>query len=177
MALRLSDAHSERVGALEPGLRAAAEAIGVALRPRLSQLAPGLTRPREADPEDADAVLVGLDLDREGEPDPLSLVACTAAHAAYVGSRGRADAVSAGALALARLLVWAQRAAMLGPAPRVEWIGPAARRPEEMGDRIALSARCALEMGGAIRRAEAVALIARPAEGGRYEGTGPRSSS
>lgn len=162
MGLRLSDAHSERVGTLEPGLRAAAEAIGVALRPRLAELAPGLTRPREGDPPGEDAVLVALDLDREGAPDPLSLVACTAAHAAYVAARGRADGVSAGALALARLLVWAQRAAMLGPAPRIEWIGPSARRPEGMDDRLALSARCALEMGGATRRAEALALIARP---------------
>lgn len=161
MGLRLSDAHSGSVGALDPALRSAAEALGVALRPRLTELAPGLTRPRPDDPPGEDALLVELDLDHEGAPDPLTLAACVAAHRAYVTSRGEPDGVSAGALALARLLVWAQRAAMLGPAPRIEWIGPAPRRPADDG-RIALSARCALEMGGATRRAEAAALIARP---------------
>lgn len=162
MGLRLTDAHSELIGSLEPGLRAAAEALGAALRPQLATLAPGLTRPREGESAEADAVLAALDLDHEGDPDALSLAACLAAHRAYVAGRGRAEGVSAGALALARLLVWAQRAAMLGPAPRIEWIGPAPRRPEGSEDRLALSARCALEMGGATRRAEAVALIARP---------------
>jgi hypothetical protein len=161
VGLRLTDAHSERLGALEPGLRAAAEALGVALRPRLGELAPGITRPPDGE-GDADALLSSLDLDREGEPDPLSLAACLAAHRAYVAGRGRPEAVSAGALALARLLVWGQRAAMLGPAPRIEWLGPSARRPEGMDDRIALAARCALEVGGSVRRAEALALIARP---------------
>ena len=67
--------------------------------------------------------------------------------------------MSAGALALGRLLVWAQRAAMLGPPPKLVWVGPAARRPEDAEGRIALSARSAVEIAGATRRAEAVALI------------------
>ncbi|WP_217912679.1 hypothetical protein [Miltoncostaea marina] len=161
MTLRLGDAHRAAADALDAELRAGAEAIGVGLQPHLRRLAPGLTRPREGDAGEADATLLELDLERDGEPDALSLVACLAAHRGYVASRGEPDGVSAGALAIARLLVWGQRAAMLGPAPRIEWIGPAARRPEA-GDRLALSARCALEMGGATRRAEAVALIARP---------------
>lgn len=161
MGLRLTDAHSERIGALEPGLRSAAEALGAALRPQLARLAPGLTRPREGE-AGGDALLAVLDLDREGEPDALSLAACVAAHRAYVAGRGQPEGVSAGALALARLLVWAQRAAMLGPAPTIAWIGPAPRRPEGFPDAIALGARCALELGGTTRRAEALALIARP---------------
>ena len=161
MPLRLAEAHAEASGGLEPELRAAAEAIGAGLQPHLTRLAPGLTRPRDGEPGDATATLVALDLDHEGEPDGLSLVACVAAHRGYVTARGDPDGVSAGALAIARLLVWGQRAAMLGPAPRIEWIGPAARRPEP-GARLALAARCALELSGATRRAEAVALIAAP---------------
>jgi hypothetical protein len=161
VGLSLTDAHRQAVGALEPGLRSAAEALGAALGPELSRLAPGLTRPREGE-AGGEALLTVLDLDREGPPDALSLAACVAAHRAYVTGRGRPEGVSAGALALARLLVWAQRAAMLGPAPEIRWLGPAARRPEGLEDALALGARCALEMGGAVRRAEALALIARP---------------
>lgn len=162
MALRLDDARTELVGALEPELRAAAEAIGMGLRAELGRLAPGLTRPSGAVDEDAPATLLSLDLDHEGEPDALSLVACVAAHRAYVIARGAPEGVSAGALALARLLVWSQRAALLGPAPAMAWIGPAARRPDDTGGNLVLAARCALDMRGATRRAEAVALIAPP---------------
>lgn len=162
MALRLDDAHSELVGAVEPELRVAAEAIGMGLRGELGRLAPGLTRPPESAPADAHATLLSLELDHEGEPDGLSLLACVAAHRAYVISRGAPEGVSAGALALARLLVWAQRAALLGPAPKITWIGPAARRPAGGGGDLVLSARCALDLRGATRRAEAVALIAPP---------------
>ena len=130
------------------------------LRGELVRLAPALTRPPEGGGA-AEATLASLDLDHEGEPEALSLVACVAAHRAYVTARGDAEGVSAGALALARLMVWAQRAAMLGPAPRIEWIGPAPRRPEP-GERVTLSARCALDIAGVTRRAEAIALIARP---------------
>ncbi len=161
MGLRLTDAHQQAVAALEPGLRSAAEALGTALRPQLARLAPGMTRPREGE-AGGEALLEALDLDREGPPDALSLAACLAAHRAYVAGRGQPDGVSAGALALARLLVWAQRAAMLGPAPEIRWLGPAPRRPEGHDDALALGARCSLEMGGAVRRAEALALIARP---------------
>jgi hypothetical protein len=158
--LRLSEAQAEQVGALEPDLRIAAEAIGVALRDQLTKLAPGLTRPPEG--AEADAVLVDLHLDHDGAPDPLSLAAVMAAHRSYVAARGQPDGVSAGALALGRLLVWAQRAAMIGPAPKVVWVGPAARRPDDQEGRLALSARSAVTMAGATRRAEAVALIETP---------------
>ncbi len=162
MALRLPDDQAERVRGLDPELRLAAEALGAGLREQLTRLAPGLTRPSEDGGGDGDAVLVNLDLDHDGPPDPLSLAAVMAAHRAYVAARGRPEAVSAGALALARLLVWAQRAALLGPPPRIVWVGPAARRPGDQEGRLSLSARCAVEMGGATRRAEAVALIEAP---------------
>ena len=160
MALRLSEAQAELVGALEPDLRIAAEAIGFGLRDQLTRLAPGLTRPPEG--ADADAVLVDLDLDHDGAPDALSLAAVMAAHRSYVAARGQPEGVSAGALALGRLLVWAQRAAMLGPPPKVVWVGPATRRPDDEEGRLALSARSAVTMAGATRRAEAVALIEPP---------------
>jgi hypothetical protein len=140
----------------------AAEAIGVALRDQLTRLAPGLTRPPEGAAGEAQATLLDLDLDHEGAPDGVSLVACLAAHRAYVAARKRPEGVSAGALALARLLVWGQRAAMLGPAPRIAWLGPAPRAPEPTAGQVRLAARCALSVGNATRRAEAVALIARP---------------
>ena len=162
MGLRLDEARAELVAGVEPQLRAAAEAIGMGLRAELGRLAPGLTRPTGADAEDAQATLVSLDLDHEGEPDALSLVACVAAHRAYVIARGAPEGVSAGALALARLLVWSQRASLLGPAPSIVWIGPAPRRPEDAGGNLVLAARCALDLRGATRRAEAVALIAPP---------------
>ena len=160
MALRLSEAQAELVGALEPDLRIAAEAIGFGLRDQLTRLAPGLTRPPEG--ADADAVLVDLDLDHDGAPDALSLAAVMAAHRSYVAARGQPEGVSAGALALGRLLVWAQRAAMLGPPPKVVWVGPATRRPDDEEGRLALSAHSAVTMAGATRRAEAVALIEPP---------------
>ena len=160
MALRLSEAQAELVGALEPDLRIAAEAIGFGLRDQLTRLAPGLTRPPEG--ADADAVLVDLDLDHDGVADALSLAAVMAAHRSYVAARGQPEGVSAGALALGRLLVWAQRAAMLGPPPKVVWVGPATRRPDDEEGRLALSARSAVTMAGATRRAEAVALIEPP---------------
>jgi hypothetical protein len=163
VALRLPEAQAKRVEALEPELRVAAEAIGLSLRDQLTRLAPGLTRPPQGQDAATEAVLVDLDLDHDGAPDAVSLVAIVAAHRSYVSARGRPDAVSAGALALGRILVWAQRAALLGPAPRVVWVGPAARRPDDAEGRLALSARCAVEIAGTTRRAEAVALIEPPA--------------
>jgi hypothetical protein len=163
VGLTLSGPHSELAGAVEPELRVAAEAIGAALRDQLVRLAPGLTRPPEGGGA-VEATLVDLDLDHEGAPDGLSLVACVAAHRAYVAARKQPEGVSAGALALARLLVWGQRAAMLGPAPRIAWLGPAPRAPQPEAGQVALAARCALSVGGSTRRAEAVAVIARPDE-------------
>ena len=84
MPLRLSEAQAELVGALEPDLRIAAEAIGFGLRDQLTRLAPGLTRPPEG--AQADAVLVDLDLDHDGAPDALSLAAVMAAHRSYVAA-------------------------------------------------------------------------------------------
>jgi len=174
MGLRLADAQAEMLRGLEPELRMAAEAIGLGLRDQLTRLAPGLTRPAQGgDDREVDAVLIELDLDHDGAPDALSLAACVAAHRTYVSARGRPEGVSAGALALGRLLVWAQRAALLGPAPRLVWVGPAARRPEGEDERLALSARCALEIGGRTRRAEALALIERPQPPGDADAEAP----
>ncbi|MGE0028655.1 MAG: hypothetical protein AB7O78_16480 [Thermoleophilia bacterium] len=160
MGLRLDAAHQELIAGVEPELRVAAEALGMGLRDQLTQLAPGLTRATEGD-EEPDALLVTLDIDHEGAPDALSLAACVAAHRAYVIARGRPGGVSAGALALARLLVWAQRAALLGRPPTIGWIGPAPRTPEAEGP-VALAARAAVRIGDATRRAEAVALLEPP---------------
>jgi hypothetical protein len=168
VGLRLDAAHQELITGVEPELRVAAEALGMGLRDQLTRLAPGLTRATEGD-EDPEAVLVTLDLDREGAPDALSLAACVAAHRAYVLARGRADGVSAGALALARLLVWAQRAALLGPPPRIAWLGPAPRKPDTAG-KVELAARAAVRIGDVTRRAEAVALIEPPPAGGGDDG-------
>lgn len=162
MALRLAEAQAELVAALEPDLRVAAEALGFGLRDQLTRLAPGLTRAGDDGQDDPDAVLVVLDLDHDGPPDALSLAAVMAAHRAYVSARGRPGAVSTGALALGRLLVWAQRAALLGPPPRMVWVGPAARRPEDGEGHVALSARSAVEISGTTRRAEALALLEAP---------------
>jgi hypothetical protein len=157
----LSGALAARLEGVEPELRVAADALGAALAGELRRLAPGLTRAGtdEAEPE---ATLTALRLDREEDPDGLTLAACLAAHRSYVAARGRREAVSAGALALSRLLVWAQRAAMLGPAPRIVWLGPSARRPVPEPGRFPLAAACELEVAGARRRAEAVAVVAGP---------------
>jgi hypothetical protein len=163
LGLRLDAAHQELIEGVEPELRVAAEALGMGLRDQLTQLAPGLTRATEGD-EEPDALLVALDIDHEGAPDALSLAACVAAHRAYVIARGRPGGVSTGALALARLLVWAQRAALLGRPPTIGWIGPAPRTPDVAG-RVPLAARAAVTIGAATRRAEAVALLEAPPGG------------
>jgi hypothetical protein len=161
VGLRLAPERQAAVDGLEPELRAAAAALGSGLGPELARRAPGLARAAEGGGE-PDALLVELALDREPEPDALTLAACAAAHRAYVTARERPDGVSLGALALARLLVWASRAAILGAVPKVVWLGPPSRRPEPGDDRIALEARCVCEIAGARREARAAALIARP---------------
>jgi len=65
--------------------------------------------------------------------------------------------------------VWAQRAALLGPPPRIAWLGPAPRKPETEG-KVELAARAAVRIGDATRRAEAVALIEPPAADGTEAG-------
>lgn len=158
MALRLTDRSAQGLDALDPELRAAAEALGMALLPRLRDLKPGMTRLDAGSPE---ATLTSLDVPPEGEPDPLSLAAVLSAHRAYVRSRGEPEGVSTGALAIARLLVWAQRAAMLGPAPRVAWIGPEARRPDGV-EGVPLTATCTVSAGESRRTARAVAVLRSP---------------
>lgn len=161
MPLVLSQELDGRLRLVDDELRPAAEAVGLAalphlerLRPRLLDLAPGV-----------EAVLEELDLEREGGPDPLSLAGCVAAHGAYARRRGRPDAISPGALALARILVWGERAAMLGRAPRIRWIGPPGRAPEAAPEDVRVSATCRIAIGEGSRRAAALAF-ARPPEGG-----------
>jgi len=158
LTLRLAPEQERVLADLEPELRMAAEAIGAGLGRQLSSLRPGLARREDGDP---DALLGELELDREGPPDALSLAGCLAAHRAYVAARGAPGGVSVGALALARLLVWASRAALLGPAPRIAWIGPPARRPEPQAGQFELGARCVAEVDGVRREARAVALVSR----------------
>lgn len=154
MGLRLSAAASERVADADPVLRAAAQTLGSGLAGRLVALAPPVSS--------GEATLLELTLDREPEPDPLSLAACVAAHHGYVTRRGQPDAISPGALALARLLVWAARAAMIGPAPQIAWLGPPARCPDPGAADHRLLAECRVEIDAGVRRAQAVALV-RPA--------------
>ncbi|HMM49771.1 MAG TPA: hypothetical protein PKE32_09215 [Miltoncostaeaceae bacterium] len=160
MSLSLTDRLAESVAALDQELRVGGEAIGVGVAGQIASLAPALAPAEAGEP---DGVLIALDLDHEGEPDGLSLAACLAAHRAYVTGRGRPHAVSAGALALARLLVWAHRAALLGTPPTLRWIGPAPRLPAAADGQLVLRARSAVTVDGRTRRAEAAALIDPPA--------------
>jgi hypothetical protein len=160
--LSLSQTHSDALKSVEFELRAGAEAIGAALAPRIADLAPALAPPAGEPVREPAGELQELGLDHEGEPDALSLSACLAAHRAYVGRRGRPEALSTGALALARLLVWAHRAALLGSPPEMAWIGPAPRLPEPGSGQIVLRARCAIATPQGIRRAEAAALLQSP---------------
>ena len=167
MTLRLSDEQSAVLGGLDPELKVAAEAIGVGLRPQLTQLAPALSKALESgDAGEPDATLQSLDLDHEGDADALCLAACVAAHRSYVTGRGRPGGTSTGALAIARILVWAHRAAMLGRPPTIAWIGPAPRLPEAGPDQAVLRARCTVSIGGVTRRAEAAAIISAPTAAG-----------
>lgn len=155
MGLRLSDAQSATLGGLDPELRVAAEALGSGLSGRLIDLGPSLTRGLGDE-----AALERLALvEREAEPDGLSLAACVAAHAAYLTRRGEASGVSAGALAIARLLVWAARASMIGPAPTVAWIGPAPRCPEPGAGQHRIDSECRLSGPERSAQARAAALV------------------
>jgi hypothetical protein len=158
MGLGVSQRDARAIAALDPEIRVTAEALGAGLAPRLIELAPGMTRDGAGD----DAELTALALDREEEPDPLSLVACLGAHRAYVGHRGQPDGLSLGALALARLLVWATRAAMIGPAPEMVWLGPASRAPEPAAGQHVISARCRARLADGAREARAKALVRAP---------------
>ena len=158
--LRLPEGVQDGLDALEPDLRSAARAIGAGLRAELTRMRPALSR--TDDGADPDAELVSLDLEHEGGADALSLSACLAAHRAYVTERGHPEGVSLGALAIARLLVWGTRASMLGPAPKVTWIGPPGRRPDLREDELSLAATAVVRIGEAERRAGAVAVVKRP---------------
>lgn len=162
MPLGLAADTARRAAALDAALRAAAEAIGGGLRPAIADLAPALVAPAESGGPEPAGELRDLDLDHEGAPDELSLVACLAAHAAYVRGRGRPDALSVGALPIARLMVWAHRATLLGASPRLLWVGPVVRAPEPGPDQLLLRARCAVAVDGAVRRAEAAAIVGGP---------------
>ena len=158
MGLRLPEDQRGAIDALDPELRVAAEALGAGLRAQLVKLRPGVVR-ADGGTDALEATLVALDLEREGAPDALSLAACLAAHRAYMDARGKPEGVSLGALALGRLLVWAQRAALLGPAPKIAWLGPPARQPDAAEGQFALSAHCVAQVGERSREARAVALV------------------
>ena len=159
MALRLPAEREREIHALDRDLRAGAGAIGIAVRSELVRMRPALARLSSGGEGDPDGELVSLDLDREGEPDPLSLAAVLAAHRAYVAERGHPDGVSLGALAIGRLLVWSARAAMLGPAPRIVWMGPPSRAPEPADRQMVLTSTARAIVEGADRRAAAVAVV------------------
>ena len=152
MPLELTPETRSAIDELDGDLRRAAEQFGLAVLPGLSRLTPAVSG------EDSRLTLTSLALDGEGEPDPLSLAACLSAHAAYVRSRKKPDGVSVGGLALARLLVWSQRAALLGPPPRVTWMGPATRTPEEYEGTL-LHAECAVSVDDVTKRARAAAVV------------------
>lgn len=120
---------ADPVGDLDPDLAAGGRAIGMVVAMRLRELTPAL-RPADDDGREPTLVLEEVALLPADPTDALTLVACVAAHDAYVNHRRRPGAVSPGALALARVLVWASRAEMLGRAPSIVWIGPPNRRPE-----------------------------------------------
>jgi len=157
MSLRFAPALQETLEDLDPDLGGAAHAIGVGLGAQLGRLRPALSQ--GTDPAAVpDVEIVSLDLASEGAPDPLSLAAIRAAHHAYVSARGAPDGASLGAFAIARLLVWAQRAAILGATPTVRWIGPIQRRPPETSG-IEVHASCVGVVDGTRRTAKALAVI------------------
>ncbi len=160
MSLQLAPALREVLDATDPDLRAAAQAIGIAVAAQLEPLRPALTR-AGGHPASVPVEIVSLDLIPEDPPDGLTLVACEAAHQTYVRGRGAPAATSLGALAIARLLVWAQRAAILGRPPTILWIGPVQRRPEGL-EGIEIHSACSGLVTGVKRTAKAVAVIQRP---------------
>lgn len=161
MSLRLTDALQEKLDVLEPDLRAAASAIGSAIGAELARIRPALMRGSVEEGYEPDAVVLGMQLEREGLADAVALAACLTAHRVYVESRGHPEGISLGALPLAHLLFWASRASVLGPTPRIDWIGPVARRPDPANHQFDLEAVCAAEVDGQPREARAAALVRR----------------
>lgn len=156
MGIRLADA-PDPAAALDPDLANAARGIGVAVAARLRELAPAI-RPA-TDSGEPDLVIEEITLDPPDPLDPLTLLACMSAHDAYVAARGRAAGASPGALALARVLTWASRAEMLGRTPRIAWLGPPARRPDDVQG-MAVTATVRLAGADGPVRAAAVAVVA-----------------
>ena len=161
MTLRLDDALRRQIEALEPELLAAAQAMGLGALAKLAELRPGLTTTDGSGPPS----LEGLSLSAGDAVDPgdaVQAAAVLAAHQAYVRRRGTPDGLSLGALSLARIIVWMQRASMLaGAAPQVVWMGPEARIPDGLnGTRVVATARVVHD--GRRRTARAVAVIQPP---------------
>jgi len=144
---------------LDPDLRAGAQAIAFAVATRLRDLAPAI-RPVDESGAEPTFVIDAIGLVPEDPPDAITLVACLGAHDAYATGRGRPGAVSPGALALARVLVWATRAEMLGAQPDVRWIGPPARMPEGLDGQV-ITASVELNSGETRARASAAMVVAR----------------
>ncbi len=150
--------HPDPAAVLDPAVAQAARGIGAAVAMRLAELAPAL-RAAADDGSEPELLIEALTLDPDDPLDPVTLLTCLQAHDAYVAARGRPGAASPGALALARVLAWAARAEMLGRAPRIEWIGPPARRPDDVrGTAITATVRMSGPDGDV--RAAAVALVA-----------------
>ena len=161
MSLRPSPRVQGQLDDLDPDLRAASGAIGAAIGAELARIRPALVRGSTDDGYEPEAVLLGVELEREGLADAVALSACLTAHRVYVESREHPEAVSLGALPLAHLLFWASRASVLGPSPRIDWIGPASRRPEPATHQFGLEAMTAAHVDGQPREARAVALVRR----------------
>ena len=151
-------AGSNPAAALDPDLANAARGIGVAAALRLRDLAPAL-RPVCDDGSEPVLVLEEVTLEPEDPADAITLVACMQAHDAYVAARGRHDAASPGALAIARILAWTARAEMLGRAPDVRWIGPPTRVPDDVTGH-PVTARVRLSGPDGTVRAAATAIVA-----------------
>ena len=143
----------------DPDLAAGAQAIAFAVAARLRELAPSLRPPADGGAEPV-FDLAELTLDPDDPADPLTLAACLGAHDTYAAARGRPGAVSPGGLALARVLVWATRAEMLGAKPDVRWIGPPARMPDDIDGQV-ITASVVLTAGDTRARASAALVVAR----------------
>lgn len=161
MSLRLEKDLQDQLDKLDPDLHAAAGAIGSAIGAELARIRPALVRGSIDEGYEPEAVVLGLQLDREGSADAIALAAVLTAHRVYVESRGHPEGISLGALPLAHLLFWASRASVIGPTPRIDWIGPEARRPNPANHQFDLEAACAAEVDGQRREARAVALVRR----------------
>jgi hypothetical protein len=155
VGIRLAEG-PDPASALDPDLANAARGIGVAVAARLMELAPAIRPP--AGQGEPDLVIEEITLDPPDPLDALTLLACMSAHDAYVTGRGRAAGASPGALALARVLAWASRAEMLGRAPRIAWLGPPNRRPDDIAG-TAVTATVRLTGPDGTVRAAAVAVV------------------